>query len=128
MSIPEELKYTKEHEWTRVDGDLVVVGITHWAQDKLGDIVFVELPEVGTQVTKDQPFGTVESVKAVSDLVAPVSGEVVEINEALVDKPEAVNADPYGEAWMIKLEPVSAGDVGALLSAGDYAKLLESES
>jgi glycine cleavage system H protein len=126
MSIPEELKYTKEHEWARVEGDLITVGITHHAQDQLGDIVFVELPDVGATVATGEPFGTVESVKAVSDLFAPVSGEVVEVNDALADAPESVNADPYGAAWMLKIKPSEADAVDSLMSAADYAKLLES--
>lgn len=125
MSIPEELKYTKEHEWALVEGDLVTVGITHHAQDQLGDIVFVELPEVGAAVAKGEPFGTVESVKAVSDLFAPLSGEVVEVNGALADAPESVNADPYGTAWMVKIRPSEAGAVDGLMSAAEYARLLE---
>ena len=102
MSIPDDLKYSKEHEWLSVDDDTVRIGITHHAQDQLGDIVYAELPEVGTQVKAGAGFGTVESVKAVSDLFAPVSGEIIEVNEKLTDSPEAVNEDPYGEGWMIK--------------------------
>ena len=128
MSIPEDLKYTKEHEWARAEGDLVTVGVTHHAQDQLGDVVFVELPEVGATVNKNEPFGTVESVKAVSDLFAPISGEVVEVNDALTDAPESVNADPYGAAWLVKLKPADAGALDALMTAGDYAKLIESEA
>lgn len=125
MSIPDDLRYTKEHEWVRKDGDLVVVGVTHYAQDQLGDVVFVELPETGTQVKKDETFGTVESVKAVSDLFAPLAGEVAEINESLVDAPEAVNADPYGDAWMVKMKPADAAEYDGLLSPADYAKVVE---
>lgn len=125
MSIPDDLRYTKEHEWVRKDGDLVVVGVTHYAQDQLGDVVFVELPETGTQVKKDETFGTVESVKAVSDLFAPLAGEVAEINESLVDAPEAVNADPYGDAWLVKIKPADAAEYDGLLSPADYAKVVE---
>jgi glycine cleavage system H protein len=127
MNIPEDLKYTKEHEWARKDGDVVVIGITDHAQEQLGDIVFVELPEPGAQITKEETFGTVESVKAVSDLFAPISGEVTESNEALADKPEVVNSDPYGEAWMVKVKPADAAEVDGLLSAADYEALVESE-
>jgi len=127
MDVPKELKYTKEHEWVRVDGDSVVVGITDHAQDSLGDIVYVELPEEGSSVTKDEPFGVVESVKAVSDLYAPVSGSVTEVNDALVDSPEVINEDPYGEAWMIRIELTSADELGDLMSPEDYEKYLEEE-
>ena len=127
MNIPEDLKYTKEHEWVRKDGDALVIGITDHAQEQLGDIVFVELPEPGTTITKDETFGTVESVKAVSDLFAPVSGEIVEGNDALADKPEVVNSDPYGEAWMVKVKPADPADFDGLLSAADYKAVVESE-
>ncbi len=127
MNIPEDLKYTKEHEWARKDGDAVVIGITDHAQEQLGDIVFVELPEPGTAMTRDETFGTVESVKAVSDLFAPISGEVVEANEALADQPEVVNSDPYGEAWMVKVKPGDPSEVDGLLSPADYKALVEAE-
>jgi glycine cleavage system H protein len=122
MSVPEELSYTKEHEWIRQEGDVVVVGITHHAQDQLGDVVFVELPEVGTTIAEGDTFGTVESVKAVSDLYAPVNGEIVEINEGLEDTPESVNTDAYGDGWMIKVK--LSGETEGLLSAADYQALL----
>ena len=123
MSVPEELSYTKEHEWIRQEeGDVVSVGITHHAQDQLGDVVYVELPEVGTSITEGDTFGTVESVKAVSDLYAPVTGEVVEINEGLEDAPDSVNTDAYGEGWMIKVKV--SGETEGLLSAADYQALL----
>ncbi len=122
MSVPEGLSYTKEHEWIRQEGDVVVVGITHHAQDQLGDVVFVELPDVGTTVTEGDTFGTVESVKAVSDLYAPVSGEIVEINEGLEDTPESVNTDAYGDGWMIKVKV--SGETEGLLTAADYQALL----
>ena len=124
MSLPQDLKYTKDHEWIRLAGDVGTIGITHHAQDQLGDIVFVELPKVGTKLTSGATFGTVESVKAVSDLFAPVAGEVVEINEALTKAPETVNSDPYGAAWMIKIKLASADDAKALLSPADYQTLL----
>ncbi len=122
MSVPEGLLYTKEHEWIRQEGDVVVVGITHHAQDQLGDVVFVELPDVGASIAEGDTFGTVESVKAVSDLYAPVTGEVVEINEGLEDAPESVNSDAYGEGWMIKVKV--SGETEGLLSPADYQALL----
>ena len=122
MSVPEGLSYTKEHEWIRQEGDVVVVGITHHAQDQLGDVVFVELPEVGATISEGDTFGTVESVKAVSDLYAPVSGEVVEINEGLEDTPDSVNSDAYGEGWMIKVKV--SGEAEGLLSPAEYQALL----
>ncbi len=125
MSIPDDLKYTKEHEWARKEGDVVVVGVTHYAQDQLGDVVFIELPETGTQVIQGEALGTLESVKAVSDLLAPLSGEVAEINDALADAPEAVNSDPYGDAWMVKIKPADAADYDTLMSPADYAKIVE---
>ena len=125
MSVPGDLQYTKSHEWVRVEGDVATVGITDHAQDELGDVVFVELPETGATLAAGDSFGAVESVKAVSDLYAPVGGEVVEVNSALEDSPEKINEDPYGEGWILQL-PVS--DRADLLSAADYEKLLEEES
>ena len=124
MSVPEELQYTKSHEWVRTEGDTATIGITDHAQDELGDVVFVELPEVGTTFDAGDSFGTVESVKAVSDLYTPVGGEVVEVNETLNDQPEMINEDPYGEGWIVKL---SASGEGDLLSASDYEQFLEEE-
>jgi len=128
MDFPTDLKYTKEHEWVRIDGDTATVGITDHAQDALGDVVYVELPEEDSAVTKGDAFGVVESVKAVSDLYAPVSGNVAEANEAIVDSPEVINDDPYGEGWMIKIEVADAGDLDDLLDAGEYEKFVEEES
>jgi glycine cleavage system H protein len=119
---PADLKYTKEHEWVRVDGDTGVVGITNFAQQQLGDVVYVDLPEVGTTFSAGQPFGTIESVKAVSELFAPVAGEVVEVNAALKDKPEDVNTKPH-EAWMIKLRLSNPADLKMLLDAAAYQAL-----
>jgi len=119
---PADLKYTKEHEWVRVDGDTGVVGITNFAQQQLGDVVYVDLPEVGTTFSAGQPFGTIESVKAVSELFAPVAGEVVEVNAALKDKPEDVNSKPH-EAWMIKLRLSNPADLKTLLDAAAYQAL-----
>ena len=121
MSSPENLKYTKEHEWVLDNGDgTVTIGITEFAQGELGDIVFVELEEVGSDFSQDDTFGTVEAVKTVSDLFAPVDGEVVEINEALEDNPELVNDDPFGEGWMIKLKVTDASQLEGLLTASEY--------
>jgi glycine cleavage system H protein len=125
MSVPGDLQYTKSHEWVRVEGDVATVGITDHAQDELGDVVFVELPEQGATLEAGDSFGAVESVKAVSDLYAPVGGEVVEVNGALEDSPEKINEDPYGEGWILKLRTSGETD---LLSADDYEKLLEEES
>jgi len=120
--VPTDLRYTKDHEWVRVDGEEATVGITEYAAGQLGDIVFVELPDVGRTLAQFAAFGVVESVKAVSDLFAPVSGEVTAINDALAADPELVNSDPYGKGWMIKLKPDNAADVNRLLSVEDYLK------
>ena len=124
MSIPEELQYTKTHEWIRREGDIATIGITDHAQDELGDVVFIELPDEGATFSAGDSFGVIESVKAVSDLYAPVGGEVVEVNEALNDAPEKVNEDPYGNGWMIKLR---TSDEANLLSAEEYEEHLEEE-
>lgn len=123
-NVPANLRYTEEHEWVRAEGDLVVVGITDHAQAALGDVVFLELPEPGRKLSKGKTFGVVESVKAASDLYAPLDGEVVEVNADLVNSPEKVNQEPYGAAWMLKLRPASASDVQALLDAAGYEALL----
>ena len=124
MSIPKDLRYTQEHEWVKVEGNKVRVGITDFAQHELGDIVFVELPEVGDAVTLNEPFGSVESVKTVSELYSPVSGTVVEVNEALSDSPEFVNESPYENAWMIVVELSNEAEVEALLTAEAYEELI----
>jgi glycine cleavage system H protein len=124
-TYPADLRYTKEHEWARIDGSRARVGITHFAQDQLGDVVFVELPKVGARVRQLETFGVVESVKAVSDLFAPLSGEVVEVNQGLVAHPEQVNRDPYGEGWLIVIALADTTELGNLLSAADYEKYLE---
>lgn len=116
---PSDLKYTKDHEWVRIEGDTGTVGITHFAQQQLGDVVYVELPEVGASFTAGQPFGTIESVKAVSELFAPLAGTVTEVNTALKDRPDAVNSAPH-ESWMIKIQLADAAEAGTLLSAADY--------
>lgn len=124
---PEEYRYTKEHEWIMVEGDTGTIGITHHAQEKLGDIVFVELPDVGRKLEASESFGTVESVKAVSDLYSPLAGAVTEVNAELGDNPALVNGDPHGKGWLIKLKLNSPGDFSGLLSAADYQKFIESE-
>ena len=126
MAYPKDFKYTKEHEWIKVDGGTGTVGITDYAQDSLGDIVFVELPKPGREITAGKTFGTVESVKAVSDLYAPISGTVTEINSDLATAPEKINADAHG-AWMIKIKIKSPGELNGLLSADDYEKFVKEE-
>ena len=123
-NIPADLRYTKEHEWAKVEGDKARVGITAFAQEQLGDVVFVELPKVGAKVTAMKTFGVVESVKAVSDLFAPLSGEVVEANTELTKKPETVNSDPYGQGWMIVIKLSNSKEMDGLMSAADYEKLV----
>jgi len=124
VSVPEELEYTRSHEWVRTEDDTATIGITDYAQEELGDIVYVELPEQGDTFEAGDSFGSIESVKAVSDLYTPVGGEVVEVNEALNDSPEKINEDPYGDGWLVKLRVSEEGD---LLSASDYEQLLEEE-
>ena len=125
MNVPEELQYTKSHEWVRTEGDTATIGITDHAQEELGDIVYIELPEQGATFEAGESFGTVESVKAVSDLYTPVGGEVAEVNEALEDSPEKINEDPYGEGWMVKLR--ISGEGTGLLSPDEYQQVLEQE-
>ena len=126
MELPTDLRYTSEHEWIRLDGDEGTVGITDFAQEQLGDVVYVELPEAGTQLVQGDTFGSVESVKAVSDLFAPVSGEVLERNESLLDAPELVNTSPYGDGWLLKLRVEELTQVDALLDAASYRSETES--
>lgn len=128
MNCPENLLYTKEHEWVKKDDDFVIVGITDYAQGELGDVVFVELPSAGAELEQSKTFGVVESVKTVSDLYAPLSGKVTEINALLESEPEQVNSSPYEKGWMIKLELKNKGELGNLLSATDYKKFVEEES
>jgi glycine cleavage system H protein len=123
--IKKELKYSKDHEWIKVEGNKVTVGISHHAQDALGDVVFVELPEAGDEVAINESFGTVESVKAVSDVYSPVTGKVLESNQALLDSPELVNSDPYGEGWMIVVELEDEAELNELLSAEEYEAFLK---
>ncbi len=126
--FPEDYRYTKEHEWVKLDGDVAVIGITDHAQDQLGDVVFVELPKVDSKVHVTQSFGTVESVKAVSDVYAPMSGAVTEINEELVDEPEKLNADPHGAGWLIKIRFEDKTEFEKLMSAKDYAAYVAAET
>lgn len=126
MNIPVELRYTKDHEWLKVDGGEATVGITDYAQSELGDIVFIEIETEGESLAKEEVFGTIEAVKTVSDLFMPVSGEVVKINEKLEDQPDLVNKDPYGEGWMIKISINNASQVNKLLTAKQYEELLHS--
>lgn len=125
MNLPSDLKYNKSHEWVRVEGDVAVVGITDFAQAELGDIVYVDLPEAGKSLKAGETFGTVESVKTVSDVYAPVSGEVVEVNSALANASETVNSDPFGEGWMIKIKIANPDELGNLLDADAYKATLE---
>jgi len=127
MAYPADFRYTKEHEWIKVEGNTATIGITHHAQDSLGDIVFVDLPKPGTEVAAHKSFGSVESVKAVSELFAPASGTVTEVNSALADSPEQINKDAHG-AWMIKITLKDPGEVNSLLSAADYEKYVAEES
>ncbi|SFW45918.1 glycine cleavage system protein GcvH [Cellulophaga fucicola] len=124
MNIPSELKYTKDHEWVKIDGDIATVGITDFAQGELGDIVYVEVETLDETLDKDEVFGTVEAVKTVSDLFLPLSGEIIEFNESLEDEPEKVNTDPYGDGWMIKIKISDAAQVEELMSDADYKELI----
>ncbi|HHX51179.1 MAG TPA: glycine cleavage system protein GcvH [Clostridia bacterium] len=125
MSIPAGLKYSKDHEWVKVDGGKAIIGITSHAAEALGDVVFVELPEVGDSMAAEESFGSVESVKAVSDVYSPVSGNIAAINEALFDSPELINSDPYGEGWMIEVEMEEASELDELMSAAEYEAFLK---
>ena len=124
MNFPENIKYTSEHEWIRLEGDVAYVGITDYAQDQLGDIVFVDIQTVGETLNAGDVFGTIEVVKTISDIFLPVGGEVLEQNESLADQPELVNQDPYGEGWLVKIKPAADADFDSLLSAEDYKKLI----
>lgn len=124
MHIPAELKYTKDHEWARIEGNVATIGITDYAQSELGDIVFVELPEVGRKTKQADSFGTIEAVKAVSDLFAPLSGEIIEINNTLADQPDVINKDPYGEGWLVKIRFVDKKEISNLLDKSKYEELI----
>jgi glycine cleavage system H protein len=127
-NIPDDLHYSKDHEWVRVDGNIAVVGITDYAQDSLGDVVYVELPTLGDEFAANESFGSVESVKAVSEVFSPVSGEIVGINDSLKDAPEKVNQDPYGEGWMIRVAMSKPGEVDSLLTAAEYEDFTKAET
>lgn len=124
MKIPADLKYTKDHEWIKVEGNTAIVGITHFAQSELGDIVYVDVDTLNETIEKEEVFGSVEAVKTVSDLFMPISGEIIEFNETLGDEPEKVNKDPYGEGWMIKIAISDASQIEELLSAAEYGELI----
>lgn len=125
MNLPNDIKYTKEHEWTKIEGNVATIGVTDFAQSELGDIAWIEMPELGAETKKGEPFGTIEAVKTVEDLFAPLSGKIVEINEDLLDSPEWVNDDPYGKGWIAKIEFSDEGELSSLLSADDYSGLIE---
>jgi glycine cleavage system H protein len=127
-NIPDDLHYSKDHEWVRVDGNVAVVGITDYAQDSLGDVVYVELPKVGEKFAANESFGSVESVKAVSEVFCPVSGEIVGVNDSLNDAPEKVNQDPYGEGWMIRVAMSNSGQVDSMLTAAEYEDFTKAET
>jgi glycine cleavage system H protein len=124
MNVPVNLKYTKDHEWLRLDGEMAFIGITDFAQNELGDIVFIEVETIGENLDREETFGTIEAVKTVSDMFMPVAGEVVEFNELLTEKPETVNKDPYGNGWVVKIKIADAGQVKDLLSADQYKELI----
>jgi len=124
MNVPLNLKYTKDHEWLRLEGDMAFIGITDFAQNELGDIVFIEVETIGENLDREETFGTIEAVKTVSDMFMPVAGEVVEFNELLTEKPETVNKDPYGNGWVVKIKIADAGQVKDLLSADQYKELI----
>ena len=124
MNIPSDLQYTKDHEWVKVEGDIATVGITDFAQGELGDIVYVEVETIDESLDKDEVFGSVEAVKTVSDLFLPLSGEIIEFNEALEDEPEKVNTDPYGDGWMVKIKISDTSEISGLLSDADYKELI----
>lgn len=127
-NVPEDLHYSKDHEWVRVEGGEAIIGITDYAQNSLGDVVYVELPKPGDEFAANEPFGSVESVKAVSEVFTPIAGAVVKINESLADEPEKVNSDPYNEGWMVRLRMSNPGDVDSLLSAAEYEDFTKAES
>lgn len=127
-NVPEDLHYSKDHEWVKVDGNEAIIGITDYAQNSLGDVVYVELPKVNDEFASNEAFGSVESVKAVSEVFNPVSGTVVKINESLADEPETVNSDPYGAGWMIRIKMSNPGEVDSLLTAAEYEDFTKAES
>ena len=128
MNLPEDVKYSKEHEWVKVSGNIATIGISDYAQDQLGEIVFVELPDEGEEFEKDDAFGVVESVKSVNDVYAPLTGRIVELNDPVVDSPEIVNEDPYGEGWLVKIEIKDPKELGELMTAKQYEAYIKEES
>ena len=128
MTFPEDLKYSKEHEWVKVNGNIATIGVTDYAQDQLGEIVFVELPDEGEEFGKDDAFGVVESVKSVNDVYAPVAGRILEINDPVVDSPEMVNEDPYSEGWLVKMEVTNPKDLKDLMTSKQYEAYIKEES
>ena len=124
MSLPQDLKYTKEHEWLKVDGETAIIGITEYAQSELGDIIFIEFPNIDQEIDKNEPFGTIEAVKTVADLFAPVSGKVIKINENLEDNPEFINSDPYVNGWIVKVSISDTSELKELMSADKYEELI----
>jgi len=127
-NVPEDLHYSKDHEWVRVDGDVAIIGITDYAQNSLGDVVYVELPKAGDEFSANEPFGSVESVKAVSEVFTPIAGVVAQINESLADEPETVNSDPYGSGWMVRLKMSNPSEVDSLLTAAEYEDFTKAET
>ena len=125
MNLPSDIKYTKEHEWTKIEGNIATVGVTDFAQSELGDIAWIEMPEIGAETKKGDPFGTIEAVKTVEDLFAPLTGKIVEINDGILDSPEWVNDDPYGKGWIAKIEFSDEAELADLLSAEQYSGLVE---
>lgn len=128
MNFPEDLKFSKEHEWVRVNGNIATIGVSDYAQDQLGEVVFVELPDEGEEFEKDDAFGVIESVKSVNDIYAPLSGRIVEVNDPVVDSPEIVNEDPYVEGWLVKIEISDPKELSELMSAKDYEAYIKEES
>lgn len=128
MNFPEDLKFSKEHEWVRVSGNIATIGVSDYAQDQLGEVVFVELPDEGEEFEKDDAFGVIESVKSVNDIYAPLSGRIIEVNDPVVDSPEIVNEDPYGEGWLVKIEISDPKELSELMSAKDYEAYIKEES
>jgi glycine cleavage system H protein len=128
MNFPEDLKFSKEHEWVRISGNIATIGVSDYAQDQLGEVVFVELPDEGEEFEKDDAFGVIESVKSVNDIYAPLSGRIVDVNDPVVDSPEIVNEDPYGEGWLVKIELSDPKELGELMSAKDYEAYIKEES
>ncbi len=128
MNFPEDLKYSKEHEWVRVSGNIATIGVSDYAQDQLGEVVFIELPDEGEEFEKDDAFGVIESVKSVNDIYAPITGRIMEMNDPVVDSPEIVNEDPYGEGWLVKIEISDLKELGEFMSAKDYEAYIKEES